>query len=108
MYFKYRYTVCKEEGWNGYTVQTGSIKRLLWVYEYQTRHTSRLGILPEIKRGSILCVSEEDVTVRNEYVTNDSCKIHEGKTDRTERRNINIILSVTDITSKGKYKEFKF
>lgn len=37
----------------------------------------------------------------------DSFKIHEGKTDRTKGRNINIILSVTDRTSKGR-KEFKF
>lgn len=107
MYFKYRYTVCKGEGWNGCTVHTGSIKRLLCFHDYQTRQTPRLGISPEIK-GGILCVSEEDVTVLNECVTNDSCKIREGKTDRTERRNINIILSVTDITSGGKYKEFKF
>lgn len=107
MYFKYRYTVCKEEGWNGYTGHTGSIKRLLCLYDYQTRQTSRLGIFPEIKRG-ILRVSEEDVTVLNECVTADSCKIQEGKTDRTKRRNMNIILSVTDITSKGQYKEFKF
>ena len=54
----------------------------------------------------ILYVNEEDVTVINVYVTNDSFNIHEGKTDKTKRRNANVILCHR--VSKGKNKEFEF
>ena len=56
-------------------------------------------------------ILQEDITIRTVYAPNKSVKIHEAKTDKTERRNrqiyyysgdFNTLLSVIDRSSRQK------